>query len=1373
MARIDPNIAAHLEWIGFVKPRGLVVSATALVNAGAILNRRDAEGQNLLKQCVERRQTGLEREPRLPDFRAFAKTVLGWSFSPKGYAGTEQNPIPPGLEVRIPESGTTLRPDFAVRERGSPGAPPAGQASGAGTSPSKEGEKWQLLVRALTSGTDFDEVARGGAGIDASPHSQLERLLRESGVSAGVLFNGVALRLVSAPRGESSGWLDFRVADMVLTAGRPICSALRLLLSEQRLLSLPTNKRLASLLAESRRFQNKVSEDLAEQVLHSLYELLRGFQAADDATKGDLLRDHLADSPDEIYRALLTVVLRLVFLLYAEERDMLPHEDATFEEHYSLASLYERLREDAALYPDTMEQRYGAWAQLLALFRMVHDGAHSRAMWMPARRGVLFDPERYKFLEGRCVDHAGGERIEAPLVPDGTVYRVLEKLLVLNGERISYRALDVEHVGSVYETMMGFRLETAEGRSIAIRAAKKHGAPATVNLEELLDEAPGKRVKWMRDRTDRKLTERVGKLVREATRLEGLHAALESVIDRDSTPDLVPRGAMVLQPSEERRRSGSHYTPRELTEPIVRKALEPILERLRTEDGGPPRPEQILELKICDPACGSGAFLVEACRTLGEELVASWHAHNEVPSLEFGEDEIVHARRMVARRCLYGVDRNPVAVDLTKLSLRLVTLARNQSFAFVDHAIRHGDSLVGLTQRQIEAFHWKGDAPRFQEGFEAMKVRQHVERVAALREQIHVAEESGSDSELRILWQKTQVALDRVRLYGDLVLLAYFDREPGVDLETRRAEFAEAVLENNADQYRHLILQWREAERPLVPFHWEVEFPEVFRGNRTGFDAMVGNPPFAGKNTMAASNVSAYPEWLKALHPESHGNADIVAHFFRRSFTLIRDDGGGGVLGLIATNTIAQGDTRSTGLRYICCHEGTIYNATRRVKWPGLAAVVVSVVHVIKGVYGGVRYLDGVQVENITAFLFHTGSSEDPKVLKANRKKSFVGSYILGMGFTFDDQDSKGVASSISDMHHIIGEYPKNGEIIFPYIGGQEVNSSPTHSHHRYVINFRNNPLMRTDLGLKWVDADAERRREWLSDGIVPEDYPEPVASDWPKLIEIVRQKVLPTRQHLTTNAIGRKRAKFWWQYGSLSQTLYATIANLDRVLVVSAVGQHCSFAFLPSETVFSHALIVFATNSDAAFCSLQSRPHEIWTRFFGSSMKDDLRYTPSDCFETFPFPMEWETHSSLEEAGREYYNHRVNLMKHSDQGLTKTYNRFHDPLEDDPAILKLRQLHAAMDREVLNAYGWVDIRTDCDFIPKHSADEEEPANGVQAVRYRWPDPVRDEVLGRLLELNAERAARQRRRGKVTNVRRHSRTSSRSQSEVVQPSLVK
>ena len=194
-------------------------------------------------------------------------------------------------------------------------------------------------------------------------------------------------------------------------------------------------------------------------------------------------------------------------------------------------------------------------------------------------------------------------------MPDGTIYRALEKLLVLDGERISYRALDVEQIGSVYETMMGFRLETATGRSVAIKAQKKHGAPTAVDVEALLaDPGAAKRDKWLRDRTDRKLTDRAKKAVKEAATLEDLHAALLPVIDLAATPDLVPKGAMVLQPSEERRRSGSHYTPRALTEPIVRTTFEPILARLRGEDDQPPRPEQILDLKVCDPAMGSGAF---------------------------------------------------------------------------------------------------------------------------------------------------------------------------------------------------------------------------------------------------------------------------------------------------------------------------------------------------------------------------------------------------------------------------------------------------------------------------------------------------------------------------------------------------------------------------------------------------------------------------------------------------------------------------------------------------------------------------------------------------------------------------------------------
>ena len=1022
----DPNTRTHLEWLGFIQPNGLVVSAPALVKAGAILNRQDAEGQALLAGCVDQRAVfpGRDPEPCVRDFREFASTLLGWGFSPKGYAGTAESPVPADLAVVLPDYGETLRPDFAVRER----------------DPQNGALPWQLLVQVLNVGQDFDKTRSSVGGLEASPQGRAERLLRGTGVPAGVLFNGVALRLISAPRGESSGWMDFRFADLLNTAGRPLCSALRLLLSEQRLLALPRDQRLAALLESSRKYQNEVSERLSEQVLHGLYELLRGFQTAHDSSGGELLREPLSEDGDrnDIYRGLLSVILRLVFLLYAEERGMLP-DDGNFARYYSLIGLYQRLREDAALNPDTMDQRFGAWAQLLVLFRLIHDGARAHrtggAVSLPERRGALFDPDRFRFLEGRS---GGGvrqttERVIPPRISDGVIYRVLEKLLVLDGERISYRTLDVEQIGSVYETIMGFRLETATGHSVAIKPAKKLGAPNTVDLDALLAQPNARRGRWLQERADRTITDRVAKGLREAETVDDLHAALDRVLDKDATPDITPPGALVLQPNEERRRSGSHYTPRELTEPIVRHTLAPVLERLKGEDDRAPTSEQILDLKICDPAMGSGAFLVETCRQLADALIDAWAAHGTMPVIPPDEDEVIFARRLIAQKCLYGIDRNPMAVDLAKVSLWLSTLARDHPLTFVDHAFRHGDSLVGLTRQQIEALNWKGRQPILT-GF---GVREAVETASELRRQIREADDTVDERRLQNLWREAQDAVAEVRLFGDLVLAAFFEGAKPKERESRRTAYQEAILTGEAWRHAVEMEERRNAELPFAPFHWEIEFPEVFERDNPGFDGFVGNPPFAGKNNVAAGNVAGYPSWLKELHEESHGNADLVAHFYRRAFNLLRD---GGTFGLIATNTIAQGDTRSSGLRWICEHGGEIYRATKRVQWPGDAAVIVSVLHVAKGAFRGRKVLDGANVDNITAFLFYRGGHADPARLAANAGKSFVGSYVLGMGFTFDDTDRKGVASSLADMQRLIESDPRNREVSLPlhrWRGGQ------------------------------------------------------------------------------------------------------------------------------------------------------------------------------------------------------------------------------------------------------------------------------------------------------------------------------------------------
>jgi len=398
-------------------------------------------------------------------------------------------------------------------------------------------------------------------------------------------------------------------------------------------------------------------------------------------------------------------------------------------------------------------------------------------------------------------------------------------------------------------------------------------------------------------------------------------------------------------------------------------------------------------------------------------------------------------------------------------------------------------------------------------------------------------------------------------------------------------------------------------------------------------------------------------------------------------------------------------------------------------------------VWVAKGASGAPFDLDGRLVPKITAYLFHDGGHETPSTLDANAGKTFQGVILLGQGFSFDNHDKSGVANSIAEMEQLITRDQRNAERIFPFLGGEELTDSPTHQHRRCVINFADFPLRREKLdGILWQHAPEEQRKAWLRVGIVPNDYPEPVALDWPDLLAIVEHKVKPER--LEQNDEGGRTK--WWQFLRPRVELLAAISGKSRVLCNALYGTHLAFLFLPSRLIFSNKINVTTFETDHALALLQSRIHEVWARFFSATLKDDLAYTPSDCFETFPFPANWETDTALKSAGKKYYEFRAGLMVRHNEGLTKTYNRFHDPVEANIDILRLRELHAQMDRAVLAAYGWTDLPTDCEFIADYV---EEDANGEpveKSIRYRWPDAVRDEVLARLLKLNAERAEQER-----------------------------
>ncbi len=1324
-AALDPNKA----WLGEVSPAGIVVAAAALAEHAlvpATQTRVDTEAVAALLCSMPPEP----RRPALPDAWAFLSGTLGWGAAQ--VAGSPGGPpVPDALRVVLPASDTVLEPHMAVQ------AP--------------DGEGWQLLLRVEEPGVEAD---RRGAlpGWEATPHQRFERLLRETGVSTGLLLAhdkraGDMLRLVHAPPGgETSGWFDVPLRALGTVGGRGMLGGLKLLLSRHRLFGDAPERRLPALLEASRRSQAAVSTKLAQQVLGALHELLRGLHAAAPQQVASLTQRQ----PEHAYGGLLAVLMRLVFLLYAEDRGLVPSRDdpaarAFYDQGYGVRALHARLLEDEALHPDTMDERRGAWHRLLALFRLVHAGDGTG--WMRGRGGKLFDPCAFPFLQGQSSPH---DPVQAPPVSDGCVLRVLDGLLVLDGERLSYRALDVEQVGSVYETVMGFEAKLAAGPSLAIKAGKRDRTPVFVDLQALAA-VPGKdRLRWLKERTERgKLPPKVDKAVKAAKDAAALAAAFAEVADGRGSPggQPCPAGAPMLQPTGERRRTGSHYTPRDLTAPVVLHALQPAFERI----GPDAAPEAVLALKVCDPAMGSGAFLVEACRQLAARLVEAWRIHpGKRPAIPPDETEDLHARRLVAQKCLYGVDRNPMAADLARLSLWLATLARDHEFTFLDHALRVGDSLVGLSRAQVGQMHWDAAAglPLF-----ADLVRSRLPGALRHRESIRSAGDDATLDEQGGRWREVEAQTAQLRQAGDAVLGAFFlHGKPAARLREvaglqSRSGSTELLWADVARLSGTLAM----GEHPVRPFHWEIEFPEVFAGDAPGFDAVVGNPPFAGKNTLINGHRESYPDWLKTLHPGAHGNADLVAHFFRRAFALLRP---GGCMGLVATNTVSQGDTRESGLRALLGEGGSILRAIRRLPWPGEAAVVVSVVHMLRGASARSPVLDGRQASRISAYLVDGELDASPARLAANAGKSFQGMILLGMGFTFDDKAAaKGAASSLADMDALTTKRPDtakglhNAERIFPYLGGQEVNTSPVHAHHRSCIDFNDYPLRRQPMAVpgsaperewRWADMDGAQRAQCRKRGIVPMDYPEPVAADWPDLLEIVERLVKPERDPQKRDAL-RER---WWQYAEKRPGLRSAIHDLSDVIVAPRITQHPSFVILKAGRVYNEKTVVFASSAPTLLGSLSARSSEMWIRFFTSTMKDDLNYAPSDCFDNFPLPVSDD--SSLYDAAETYHAHRAALMVQRGEGLTKTYNRFHAATERAADIQRLRALHHGLDLAVLRAYGWHDLAAGA--APEFLTADTEPDHRYQE-RLFWPAPFRDEVLKRLLDLNAQRAEEERLRG--------------------------
>ncbi|WP_454747507.1 DNA methyltransferase [Ciceribacter selenitireducens] len=1271
------------EWLNYLQPEGLVVGPNVLRDKGLTPIRQTPLDTETVAEAL-----GLSPEAQLEEDKffilsntwGFLETVLGWPA--KLVAGSPAGPaVSVDLTRVVPEHETLLTPDMVVLWN----------------DVTEEGVPAQLLVSVHPT---LDADGRGQFGDsewEASPHQRLERLLRETGVGVGLLIARNTLRLVYAPRGETAGWISWPLAALGRVEGRPMLAGLKLCLGRNALFTGAPDKRLRPVLKQSREAQNEVSEKLSGQVLGALHELLRGIHQADPERIEGLAE---TDS-HHLYEGLLTCLMRLVFLLYAEDRDLLPSSPdpqlrTLWEGAYSIKTLYAKLLTDEALNPDTMDERRGGWGQLLAVFRIIHEG---HGDWVARRGGKLFDPEVFPFLEGR---DKGSSKDDAKVLPisDGCILRILHGLMTVEArslsgekirERLSYRALDVESIGSVYETVMGFTALRAEEQMIALRDEKK--LPTFIGLDTLLAQKPNDRQKWLKDHAI-KLSAKQAKGVKEAADVPALLDAFGGLIDLRAMPDgsAISPGTPYLQPTEERRRSGSHYTPRSLTEPIVRHALEPAFERI----GPKASPEAVLSLKVCDPACGSGAFLVEACRQLGARLEQAWNMYGaEKPTIPSDEDEALHARRLVAQKCLYGVDRNPMAVDLARLSLWLATLARDHEFTFLDHAIKSGDSLVGLTRHEIEAAHW--DASKLGLPLFRTMIKEAVDRAQEGREAIRNAPDDVTRAVQESRFRRVETEVEPARIVGDAVIAAFFAADKAKAREMERAKVESWIgghlqprwdlLEAKAEAFRR--------EQGWRPFHWEIEFPEVFVRDNPGFDSMIGNPPFLGGSILSATQGRGYVSWLASAFAPADGKSDLVAYFFRRAFSALRHRG---TVGLVTTKTIRQGATRYTSVENIQATGGSIFRAIRRLRWPGEAAVVVSVIHILKGDADEI-FLDDAKVSEITSFLMPFGPSSKPRVLAKNVSLVFSGVNPNGEGFVFERDSADEIIASCNAA----------SKYLQPYLSSNDLNGDPGAQPTRLIVNVGNL-------------AESEFQ------ALLPELY------------DHLKATVFPERQK-SSEARLRNR---WWTFSRPAAELQQRIIKYDKVLTMGRLATHHTLAFQSASAVFSDALSVFLFEEASAFSILQSRVHEIWAKFFGSSFKDDPRYIPEDCFETFPFPANFKSQQLLDEVGQSYYSHRATIMITAKEGMTKTYNRFHKIDDRSAPIQRLRELHDEMDRAVLRAYGWHDLADE--LRPEFLTEETEDDHTYRG-RYFWNAEGRDRVLARLLALNAERHAEEVRLG--------------------------
>ena len=1310
----------HHDWLSLIEISGPFLAVPVLKEAFPQgLEELDAAKHKRLRQAYDEWREALEADdPHIADLHAaWIAEVLsrGLELDEDGRGDVLKRGdwCVTHLDVALPEHGVSLSPDFAV--------------AGNGDAP-------LMLVHAYEPDVDLD-ATRKLDGWASTPAERMVTLCRATGCRLGLVTNGERWMLVDAPVGAVSTFASWYAR---IWAQEPITLQAFVHLLGIRRFFVDESERLPALFDRSLKFQDEVTDALGEQVRRAVEVLIQSLDKADQDRDRELLR---GVKEAELYEAALTVMMRLVFLLSAEERGLLLLGDERYEANYALSTLRMQLRAES---DEILERRWDAWSRLLAVFRAIYGGIKHENLRLPALGGSLFDPDRFPFLEGRAKGSDWRTDVAKPLPIDNrTVLLLLEAIQQFQGRTLSYRALDVEQIGYVYEGLLERTVKRTAEVTLELDGTKSAQSPwvtlaelesarldGAVRLAELLQQRSGSSASRVRNDLARPVDDALGDRLLTAcngdTALRDRIKAFAHLVRTDpwGYPLVYPAGAFIVTTGSDRRETGTHYTPKSLTETIVAETLTPIA-YVGPAQGAPradwvlKSPAELLDLKICDPAMGSGAFLVQACRWLADRLVEAW-AQAEAQGQTVGSDgrvvaadvnvealprdteaRTIVARRLIAERCLYGVDLNPLAVELAKLSIWLVTLAKGRPFGFLDHNLRCGDSLLGihrldqLTQLSMNPT-GQGQRPLFGQNIEqavreAIELRQRL-REMPIRDIRDVETMAHLDADAR---RRLEVPESIAHAFIGEVLASGGNAtaiEGAVTMLTIQAGQAVAgdldALDAIGKRARETLSVDLPSGKPVRnPFHWPLEFPEVFARAQSGFDALVGNPPFLG-NRLWKGALGEKLQWqCQMVLGASPGKIDLCVVFHRRAVDLLRPEG---CYGMLATSNIAEGSAIEVGLSVIV-RSGSIYFARKGMPWPGSAAVVVAIVGFFKGEWQADSDADGRSCPRI-------GPRLEPEEADA-----WVPKALPDAPFAFEGvNNSKGLAFVItpdSPWYDRLKNEPDS--LLRPYITGDDITSSALNRIERWALDI-------ADLSL-----DEVRRR-------------------WPVAHRFIVDEVQPTR---TVAALKSYKGLInrWWQFWNHRADLMRRIRRREHFIGYSKNTKYPVGMLAPSNWIYTNKVLLIGMERDDMYAISLSTGFRAWLeKFSGGNLGETLSLSISESVAKYPVP-EQNVATTGAEAATQFNRLAVEFSTANGYGLTDVMNAIHSPDDAHATIAELRRLLSVIDAAVAAAYGWSDVDVTYDF--------REFDGGSANDKWRWAlsADATATLLDRLVTLNRER----------------------------------